>query len=370
MLSDSFTIHFISSMALKSNLTLYGIALLCLFCCSIHAKALERLNHSFQDDLDTNYIHTFYEQMNARLYLSRKFTNLGIVGTNTSNGERRLDYEPNSTVNLGVGFTYKGFTLNLGYGFSFLNEEEGRGETTYLDLQTHKYGRKYALDLFAQLYRGMYLSNAEAYEARYSDDYYLRPDIGISMFGAGYMRVLNHERFSYAASLVQSEYQKQSAGSFLIGGKLILFGAESDSSMVPNWSSDSLFESFKGVQQMSAIQLGPGIGYAHTFVLRQHWFLTLSLELNLMLGPVSYALENGKEYQRFQVNASPDLKMAAGYNSETSYFGLMVVDNRSNLHSIDGDMYASFGVGNIRLNYVKRFDLSPKWKKRLEILLL
>lgn len=337
---------------------------------SVFSQSAEVFKTEEPVDYDTNYLKNYHELMNARFYLSRKFTNLSIIADDGRFGtdeDESLNYEPNTTVNMGIGATYRGFTLNLAYGFSFLNREAGRGETRYLDLQTHKFARKYAIDIYAQFYGGMYMDNAGVFNALYQDQYLVRPDINISMIGAGYTRVFNDKRFSYAASLVQSEYQRKSAGSFLLGGKVILFGANADSSMVPTWvtDSDTTFNAFKGVTQMGGIQLGPGVGYAHTFVAWHHWFITLSLELNFMLGPTSYSTESGEDFGQFQLNGSSDFKLAMGYNSPKTYIGIMFVDNRTNLHSIDDSMQASYGVGNVRFNYVRRFELGPKWKKRL-----
>ena len=315
---------------------------------------------------DTTYLQTFHHLVNARIFMARKFTNLTIVENNGpiwDTSRNILSYQPNSAVIIGAGVTFKGLTLNLGYGFSFLNQEDGKGTTDYLDIQVKMYGRKQVIEIYKQFYTGMYLESTEPVHSFVSNQNYIRPDLNISILGGGYTRVFNDARFSYAASFVQSEYQKKSSGSFLLGGKAIQFAANADSTIIPTSPKDSLFEAFKGLNEMASFQIGPSVGYAHTFVFHRNWFLTLSLEMNFMLGSAAFSLENNTEFKNFTFNLSPDIKMAVGYNSASIYFGLALVDNRSNLPSNDGTIFASFGTGNVRLNFVKRFELSQLVKK-------
>lgn len=314
---------------------------------------------------DTNYITTFPNHVTGRLYLSRKFTSI----TFEEQSEKFLiDFQPNTSLNFGIGATVRGFTLNLAYGFRFLNQDESKGKTEYLDLQSHMYSRKYAIDLFGQFYRGMYLQNTPTLFPEFPVNHYLRPDIAIFVVGGSFFRVANDQKFSYSASLVQNEWQKKSAGSFLYGAKAMLVAAISDSSMIPTYGGDSLFNSFIGIDRMSTVQIGPGIGYTHTFVMWKHFFVTLSLDLNVMIGHVAYRTPI-QGVEEWQANPSVDLRIAMGYNSLNSYFGLSYVEDENRLKSEDGQVHSRFGIGNVRINYVKRFRMGPKLEDRLEHLL-
>lgn len=55
----------------------------------------------------------------------------------------------------------------MAYGLRFLNTDEGKGETNYLDLQANLYKRKYVMDVFVQLYDGFFLSNTNALNQNY-----------------------------------------------------------------------------------------------------------------------------------------------------------------------------------------------------------
>lgn len=335
---------------------IFGVFFLFLGNC-LSAQEIETISSKNTIDIDQTYIQSFYEKLTLRFYLSRKFTNVRLIDLDE---KVHLDYEPNSTLNLGVGATYRCFTLNLAYGFGFLNYDEGKGKTRYLDLQTHLYKRKFALDVFAQFYRGFFLENTYDINPTF-ESYYLRPDVRISLVGGSYFKVFNSEKFSYAASMLQNEYQKKSAGSFLLGGKAVALSTNSDSAFVPNWLDSSSFSAFRGVNHLSSLQVGPAVGYAHTFVMWQHFFVTLSLELNLTVGPTDYRNSEGQRIQQWQLNPAADIRLALGYNSEETFVGISFLEDQTTSKSMDETIQTTFGIGNVRFNYVKRFDLSNKW---------
>src|SRR5688572_32818258 len=105
---------------------------------------------------DSTYYVSYERQLTTRFYFSKKYTSLKFrdIGENYN-----LTYRPNTTLNMGVGATYRSFTLNLAYGFGFLNPERGQGDTKYLDLQFHTYTRRFVIDMFGQFYRGFFLTH-------------------------------------------------------------------------------------------------------------------------------------------------------------------------------------------------------------------
>lgn len=68
-----------------------------------------------QDAVDSiAYYKTYPDQLVLRTYMSRKYTGLGLKVENV-----HYWYRPNSSLNMGVGVTFDGLTLNLAYGFGF-----------------------------------------------------------------------------------------------------------------------------------------------------------------------------------------------------------------------------------------------------------
>src|SRR4051794_21010511 len=80
---------------------------------------------------DTNYYKIYPGSISARFYFSQKYT----AFTLQDKRAKDLTYWSNTTLNMCVGATYHNFSLNLAYGFKFLNQEEDKCETKYLDLQ-------------------------------------------------------------------------------------------------------------------------------------------------------------------------------------------------------------------------------------------
>ncbi len=116
---------------------------------------------------------------------------------------------------MGIGATYRWATLNLAYGFGFLNPDRGRGKTKYLDLQFHGYGRKFSIDVLGQFYNGFYLTPRGTGTTH--GTYYQRPDIEVGAVGASAQYIFNYRKFSYRAAFLQNEWQKRTAGTFLLG---------------------------------------------------------------------------------------------------------------------------------------------------------
>lgn len=308
-------------------------------------------------DFDSLYIKSFTELITARLYLSQKATSLVLKDNNES---LRLNYEPNTSLNFGVGVTVKSFTLNLGYGFRLLNPEEGKGKTRYLDLQSHVYTRKLVIDFFGQFYKGMYLENTRLIKPNYPDPYYVRPDIYEQIFGLSGLYVFNNKKFSYRSSLIQDERQLKSSGSFLAGGEGYYGLVNADSALVPSFISDSAFVEMKGYERIGFLKAGPTVGYAYNLVIAKKFFVMASLTVNYGIGFNSaYHPEKGRTTD-FQGDFGAFGRFAFGYNDDNWYLGMSMVYNNITTSTDSRLLNADYGISNVRINFVKRFKPGPK----------
>jgi len=315
-----------------------------------------------ETDHDTTFYESFFgKTITGRLYLSQKYTAFEINRSNETT--HRLRYTPNTTLNMGVGATYGSFTLNLAFGFGFLNGgEEQKGETKYWENQGHKYGRKWGYDLYANFYKGYYLY-PKGVGSNNQDLYYIRPDIKFNLFGFAPFRVLNDRKFSYRAAMVQNEWQKRSAGSVLFGGEIYYGIVKGDSALVPE-AMAPLYKQ-QGIHKIQFVELGPGAGYAHTFVLLHHFFITGAFNTNFSVG---WAKETNKTGSEDCFSFAPNFlwRMAAGYNSRSWNVNVSWVSNRI---SVRGPSAAEgyFGrAGNVRVTLARQFDAGPKAKKILK----
>lgn len=307
-------------------------------------------------EVDTNYVRMFPRMLTGRTYLSQKYTSL-LMSTPVRPGAPSLRFRPNSPLDLGIGATFNALTLNLAYGLSFLDQNNGRGKTSDIDLQTHLYMRKWVLDGFGQFYRGYYLS-PRGNASPDPDLYYLRPDLRVRLVGGSIRRVFNFRRFSFRASLVQNEWQKKSAGTWLAGFQLYYGVVRGDSALVPGLLRPEF--PIENVRRMRLVKLGPGAGYAYTYVYRQHWFATGSLTVNLN---ATFSKEMLEINERWHEDVRPDVlfRVVAGYNSNQWCVTLGWVNGSV---SVMSPVYQyTIHTGNYRFTVARRFKTAPRLQK-------
>ncbi|MBC7450060.1 MAG: DUF4421 domain-containing protein [Cytophagales bacterium] len=305
---------------------------------------------------DTSYYVSYENKLTTRFYFSRKFTSFNM---RNKGSDYSLNYQPNTTLNMGIGATYKWATLNLAYGFGFLNPNNGQGKTKYLDLQLHNYGQKFVFDMFGQFYRGFYLSPKGS--ATTSDKYYSRPDLRVNLIGTSLQYVFNNKRFSYRTSYLQNEWQKKSAGTFLLGVEGFLGWIKSDSSFTPK-SIDSA-KAVMNYTGFNFFDLGLNGGYAYTFVYRKNFFLTGSAAASLAIGSSNVKNDAGTD-NYVSITPNTFYRVAMGYNSAKWAISLFYVHSAVRING--EDRMVTINTSNVRLNFVRRFTLSKKAKKYLK----
>ena len=307
---------------------------------------------------DTDYYESYPDLVTGRTFFSQKYTNLILQ---KKHREEDLKYRPNTTLNFGVGATYGWFTLNLAYGFNFLNRgDDSKGKTRYLDLQSHVYTRKMSIDLFGQFYKGFYLYPEGT--AIGKNQWYTRPDIKVRHMGVAAYYIMNWDKLSMRAAMLQTEWQKKSAGSLLVGGEVYYGYSKGDSALVPKVLEEEYEQ--RGVTRLRYFDIGPGIGYAYTFVWRENFFamggITASFPLNFQK-EIRYGKPESK------VTISPDLlyRVGLGYSNENMSVSLTWVNNSFQTRG-QGGRY-QINTGNVRLNAAYRFNPGTRLKKYIRV---
>jgi hypothetical protein len=310
---------------------------------------------------DSTYVVSYSKLLTGRIYLSQKFTSFKYRNT----GENyTLVYRPNTNLNLGVGASYKWATLNIAYGFGFLNPDDEKGKTQYLDLQFHGYGDKFALDFLAQFYKGFYLSprGTSSTGNLPPDRYYIRPDLRINIVGGSYQYIFNHRRFSLRAPFLQTEWQKRSAGSFIAGVESYIGRVRSDSTITPtaiNKSAASLNEN-----KNNFFEFGVNAGYAYTLVIQKNFFLTGSASFSLDYGTNTLSKQDG-EARNWGFSTNALTRIIGGYNSERWALSMIYINNGVRLQKTS-EREMILNTGNVRVSFVHRFVPGPKEKKVLK----
>jgi len=315
-----------------------------LIICSFTLNAQKDFKH------DTTYYETFPNKTTVRLYLSKKYVHLNFPSGGTAED---LEYKANPKLNLGAGITIKNISINLFNGFSFLNNKaDEKGKTKGFNFQVHLYPRKWAIDLLYVSPKGYHLEPKGAAGAP-ADKYYYREDLKTTFFGISAYQVPNKERFSYRAALLQSEWQKKSAGSFIYGGEIHHGTVKGDSALVPVLLSHTYPQA--GINKINILSFGPGGGYAYTLVMAQHFFITGSMVINL---DVNFVREEDdvRTEKNVSLNPSEVFKLAAGYNGRKWNISANWTGSASSVQgSLTPDNYV-FPSGNVRVVVARRFE--------------
>lgn len=297
---------------------------------------------------DTSYYVTYPGTVTARIYLSKKYAPFTLPGPGSV---RDLEYRPNTKMNLGIGVTYNNYTLNVAYGFGFLNKNlDEKGKTKGLDLHFHLFPHNLTVDLLGIFHKGYYLF-PKGYGSTNSNNYYYRQDVKITQFGLAAYRVPNGSKFSYKAAFVQNEWQKKSAGSILFGGQASYISFDADSALVPKQLAAS-YPQQSGINKISFISVGPGIGYAYTLVLGQHFFITPSVIGNLNVNFLTE--ETTSKNKKVSVKPAAIYKGAIGYNSDSWSIAVTLTGNALLARGSASSKDYLVPTGNYRVTIAKK----------------
>lgn len=347
-------------MNIKATVIVYALLLLCPFC--VVAQ------HAIPDNspVDTNYISNFYYRYYLiRIYESTKYNSFKLIDPSAGSN---VIYKPNDHNLLGVGFTYKYFGVNIGFGFPILNYgKEKYGDKDYLDLQSHLYLHKYVIDFYGQFYNGYYLADASDVLSHQvnAPNYPIRPDIHTTDIGVVFQYMLNNKQFSYRAAYVQNEYQKKSAGSFIVGGTAYHVNIKGDSSLVPYGIVNNDFFNGNTFNATNITSISANAGYAYTLVIKKHFFVMASLLGGVGVDYSTLYDPDGSREGRLKPEFNVTDRFSIGYNSNDYFIGVHYVGLITENSSPAAHTWQEVNAGNFRISAVKRFKLERKTLKQI-----
>jgi hypothetical protein len=314
---------------------------------------------SQRPDHDSSYYVSYKGSIMTRVFLSRSYHQFTM---DPPGNLPHMSYHANTPLNLGVGFTYHFVSFSFSKGLNFLQSTTTKGKTKSFDIQTHIYKRKWTIDAMAEFYKGFYL-NPGGLAAPQGQSYYVRPDMNVQTVGVSAYRVLNDKRFSYGAGLAQNAAQLKSAGSFLIGGQAFYTAIHGYSAIVPQ-QVDSLYNQ-QNIHKIHVLEIGPGAGYAYTFVFQRHYFLLGSFNANINLR-LTQEVRNGGNSNKINFAPTTILRMGAGYNASRSNISLVWFNATASAEGKTSGYHYSMRTGSYRLVYVRRIAINRHMKKILD----
>lgn len=306
---------------------------------------------------DSAYVHDFSHIVTGRFYLITKYNRMRFAAS----GSPDLMYLPNNRYNFGVGLSYRSLTLNIGVGIPGLNNDQHKyGTTRYLDAQANIYKKRWATNLFLQRFTGYYTPSYTKDELGWSQPTVMatRGDLVQWNIGTSAVRVMNDGRFSYRAAFNQDAWQRKSQGSWLVGGYITYFALRADSSLVPQAIANR-FEGGLHMRKGRFWDIGPMGGYVYTWVYREHWFATGSAVVGAGISAQRVETDDGPDLRHNSTVAGPgwhaQFRAGVGYNDRDRYFGLSWTQENI-LYLVEARDRFSWSVGNLRVNFVKRFN--------------
>lgn len=317
---------------------------------------INKIGDWFHTENDSAYIEDHTKDLTTRFVGTRKYNYYDIIDRKRNT---EVLYRPNTPFNVGFGFNYKFIGINVAFNLPFINSTDRYGKTKALDLQAHYYLRKLVVDFYGQRYKGYYIANSRGLLNGFDEKGPLpvRPDIRNLNIGMSVEYVFNDKRFSYRAAYLQNEYQKKSAGSFLIGGELFTARMKGDSSLIPHNITNQDFINGITYSGTSIFSAAANAGYAYTFVYKQHFFLTLSLSGGLGGNYTRLFRDDENDLRKFGLQLNTNVRASFGYNSSKYFAGIHYVNLTTRSQSPIENSMQNIGAGNFRISLAKRFGL-------------
>ncbi len=360
----------------KWLILLSGCLFLCLAVSAQKTSLFKKVGSWLDAGNDPQYIEEHTKDLTVRVFGSRKYNYYDIVDNkivdngivdngivSSTKNSREVLYRPNTPFNVGVGFNYRFIGMNVAFNLPFINKETGDyGRTKVLDLQTHIYTRKLVVDFYGQVYRGYYIANTRKLFSSLGSGNVemIRPDARNVNLGLDVQYVFNAKKFSYRAAYLQNDYQKKSAGSFLVGGGIFGMRMKGDSGLIPSYLQKAGF--FNGVNfyRTRVLSAAANVGYAHTFVYKKHWFATLSLTGSLGVNYTTLNRVKNGDVNKVGLQLNNNIRISIGYNSARYFAGIHYVDLTTRSQSPVPDTYQTMGAGNFRISIARRFKLKKQ----------
>jgi hypothetical protein len=302
----------------------------------------------FSRQLDSAYITSYRSEPAIRLVAVNKGNLFNVRDAIRSSN---LLYRPDARVNLGVGVSYKWFSIDLAFNF-------GLGETTefvnrdFLDFQANIFSARQYMSATLQYYYGYNLAGYGG--TRLSTGNYggQRDDIRTIKLGLQYIYAFNYDRFSFRAPFVLNEKQKKSAGSWLVGAQFMFYTMDADSAVVPAAASAD-FSPQVQLTGLNALSLMLGAGYAYSFVWKKHFFLTLGIMPGVAISKGDYQRTYRQPY-RIHVPLVINSMNAIGYNGRRFFAGLHFIGEGTSVR-IDKKLRVYLGHGKTKFFVGYRF---------------
>lgn len=326
-----------------------------------HNSLAGQADTTIESYCDTSYIGTFAKPVAIHVFIPSKSQNFTVTNIKS---EQEVIFQPNEVTSIGIGAGYK----NSMFGVSFKlkkwsNDPDIYGKTTSLDFRYNRFGRAYVWDCHWMTYQGYYVANPGDFISGWQNGmkYPLCNDLIYNSVSVSVLKVWNSTRFSYKAIFSNTEIQKKNAGTFLHGAYILLSSFSHPDDIIPD-EINNMADSSLHYKNMSFTNIGGWFGYAHTFIIKNKFYISFSiipgLGLQFAKGEHVYS---SPSIQSKNLSIRGQFKMSAGFIGESYYWGIQGMTESFNYTSKSQMLLFEYGQFNLFAG--KRFSLEKikKW---------
>jgi len=309
-----------------------------------------------QQKSDTSMILDLSNRLILWPYLITKKYNLNILNTKT---RQKLLISPNEQTNIGLGFNYKWLGFGIALKTPWINNDDNiYGKTERVDLQINIFSRKFGVDFSTQYYKGYYISNPKDFLDWNKPEYPQLNDLETFSMELSTYYFFNNNNFSYRAAFVRNEIQKKSAGSAILGVYARLDATSHTNGFVPEDMPEYVQDSFNILGFLSN-NLGISFGYAYTFVIKKHFFISLSLVPGLGVKTANiYTKTEDTYHPKSKASIRIISRIALGYENRKFYAGIANIGITNSFDARHINITSS--TNKFRIYIGKRFNLHKK----------
>lgn len=290
---------------------LIGLALLC----STIGYCQTTLGLVTLKDADSSYVRKFTLKNDFRLFYGGQGNNLALGSKRDDGTQLNGNLYTNTNDYLGVGITYKWLDGDLSFalpGTTYLKEE--RSNLTQFKLGVSYTQRKLAFRAYYSDSKGVVVSGS-------GNEFQSDPTLHEVKLGLQIIYLFNAAKYSYRASMYQSEYQLKTAGSFLFRAEPFYrkLGTTSGSMIPSEFDDPARFGEQTGLEYIEApgLLILPGYGI-NVVIPNTRFFISPIVFAGLGIAYNQYETTDTKG-SFTSVEYAGNVTLNAGYNGNRQY---------------------------------------------------
>lgn len=250
------------------------------WCGTTHAQLTSNVFDERVDD--SLYLNRLPSKWSLRTFMVLKHQAFAVGSRTTSNA---YGYSPNKTNEIGLGFSFYGLNLDLGfYSFKHYPQNDRENESKAFKFVSSLYAKAHLFEAGLYKINGYFGAINEAGGGVFFEKdipIAFRSDISLTSLTMTYNYLFNSGKITFG-SMTGLEMQKRSAGGPMSGFYMGILDMHADSLLIPP-GYESKFDSLANISDAFMLTAGINAGYAYTFVLPKHFFVTLSFTPGISL---------------------------------------------------------------------------------------